>query len=116
MGSFEVKPQKLIAASKQTARLAKRTRSDAMKLEGESDTPAAVGDVQQAAGYQQAVYDWIQTRFEDLMASELKLGDLATGLNKAAAEYLLSDDEAAKMMSRLLQRLDATTTGPGHGR
>jgi hypothetical protein len=64
-------------------------------LEGRCLTQPRVGDVQAAAAFGQAHYDWSQTRFEDLVASAQGLDHDAELLRTTAARYRGTDADGA---------------------
>lgn len=107
MSGFEVNLNQLDSGMSEVRGLAATTKSQATELEGECESTPKVGDVQAAAVFQQAHYDWTQTRFEDLMESETKLGTAADNLHKTVTKYRNSDDLVAKMLARILCRLDS---------
>lgn len=114
MTSFRVIPTELDQGAAKIDELATGTDHVAGEIEGECESTPKVGDVQAAAIYQQAHYDWSQTRFEDLMASGAHLDALAKNLRATASTYAHSDAQAAQTLIKILNELDTPSDGTGH--
>ncbi len=114
MTSFRVIPAELDQGAAKLEELATSTDHLAGEIEGECESIPKVGDVQAAAVYQQAHYDWSQTRFEDLLASGAHLTALAEKLRATASTYAHSDAQAAQMLIKILDELDTPADGTGH--
>lgn len=113
MTSFRVTPTELDQGATKIDQLATGTNDIATKIEGACASPPKVGDVQATAVFQQAHYDWTQTRFEDLMASRANLATLAENLRATAKTYAQSDAQAAEMLFKILDELDTLADGTG---
>lgn len=107
-------PAELDQGAAKIDELATNTDHLAVEIEGECESTPKVGNVQAAAVYQQAHYDWSQTRFEDLMASGAHLAALAKNLRATSATYAHSDAQAAQMLIQILDELDTPADGTGH--
>jgi hypothetical protein len=112
--SFQVVLAELDQGASQLGGLAAKTHDLAVEVEGECEAPPKVGDVQATAVYQQAHYDWTQTRFEDLMASEAHLGVLSQKLHAVASNYAETEAQTKQALSTILDDLDTTKDGTGH--
>lgn len=86
--------------------LATETGDLAVRLQGGCQAPPRVGDTQATAGYQRAHFDWTQTRFEDLVASERALAGLAGKLRESASTYAGQDDAVTGALAKILTDLD----------
>lgn len=107
MDGLHVNFDQLDSGVEDLRRVAATTKSQATELEGECESVPRVGDVQAAAVFQQAHYDWTQTRFEDLMESEAKLAAAASRLQVTVADYRENDNLVAERLARILRRLDS---------
>lgn len=91
--------------SRFNSELREEQRSIADQVQGAGQVQPNVGDVAAAAGLQQSWYDWVQTRFEDLQATD----DVLTGIGKAFAEtataYERSDNDTAAHLERIGDQL-----------
>jgi hypothetical protein len=114
MTSFRVIPAELDQGAAKLEELAINSDHLADEIEGECESTPKVGDVQAAAVYQQAHYDWSQTRFKDLMASGAHLAALADKLRATASTYAHGDAQAAQMLIKILDELDTPADGTGH--
>lgn len=114
MTSFRVIPAELNQGAAKTDELATTAGDLANAIEGECESTPKVGNVQATAVYQQAYYDWSQTRFEDLMASSTQLAALAKNLRATASTYAHCDAEAERMLIKILDELDNPADGTGH--
>lgn len=114
MTSFGVDPAELDQGAAKIDELATDTGDLAVQIEGACESTPKIGNVQAAAVYQQAHYDWSQTRFEDLVASGAHVAALATNLRATASTYAQCDDQAAQMLIRILDELDTPADGTGH--
>jgi uncharacterized protein YukE len=111
MSGFHVRPHQLDASATSISAHARAIKAQATKLEGECESTPKVGDVQAAALFQQDHYDWTQTRFEDLIASEEALSTFARNLHATADDFRTTDAQVAEAMGVLLGRLDAPVKG-----
>ncbi|SES42489.1 hypothetical protein [Actinokineospora terrae] len=102
MTGFAANLGKLTEGAKALDDLAKRTEELAVRLQGACAAPPQVGDVQATAVYQQAHFDWTQTRFEDLAASEAEVAGFATRLRETAAAYSGDDAATAQALGRII--------------
>ena len=114
MTSFRVTPAELDQSATGIDQLAAGTGNLAVQLQGACESTPKVGDVQATAVYQQAHYDWTQTRFEDLMAAEAHLAAFADNLRATATAYARSDADAAQLLYGILDELDTPADGTGH--
>ncbi|MGH3826030.1 MAG: hypothetical protein ACRDQX_02465 [Pseudonocardiaceae bacterium] len=114
MTSFQVIPAELNQGAAKIEELENTADNLAVDIEGGCESRPKVGNVQAAAVYQQAHYDWSQTRFEDLMASGAHLAALAKNLRATASTYTHGDAEAERMLIKILDQLDNPTDGTGH--
>ncbi|WP_157619953.1 hypothetical protein [Saccharothrix sp. NRRL B-16348] len=94
MGGFAAIIPVLRSDADDLDRLARETKDLAVKLQGACQAPPKVGDVQAAVVYQQANYDWTQTRFEDLLAAEVEVTEFARRLRATADSYAGIDANA----------------------
>ena len=92
---LDVQPDALDAAAAALARIAGEVRDAGTRLEHATLSPPRVGDLPATAVFDQAHYDWTQTRFEDLTASADGLDHLGGTLHAAAARYRDRDDVGA---------------------
>lgn len=92
---LDVAPDALDAAAATLARLAGEVRDAGARLESATLSPPRVGDLPATAVFDQAHYDWTQTRFEDLTASADGLDHLGETLRAAAGRYRNQDDVGA---------------------
>ena len=90
------------AAARGLEALAGQVRAAGTLLEGSCLSVPEVGDVQAAAAFGQAHYDWAQTRFEDLEASSTGLATLAAALSGAARAYRSTEDDTAAALDVVL--------------
>jgi uncharacterized protein YukE len=114
MTSFRVIPAELDQGAAKLEELATSVEHLAGEIEGECESTPKVGDVQAAAVYQQAHYDWSQTRFEDLMAACAHLTAAAEKLRATASTYAHSDAHATQMLIKILDELDTPADSTGH--
>ena len=66
---LDVQPDALDAAAAALARIAGEVRDAGTRLEHATLSPPRVGDLPATAVFDQAHYDWTQTRFEDRIGS-----------------------------------------------
>jgi hypothetical protein len=99
---FEVIPAKLDEGDTNLDNLAKQIATLAVRLQGACQAPPKVGDVQATAVYQQGHFDWTQTRFEDLIASETELGKFAAKLRETARTYSGNDAHTAAALRQII--------------
>ncbi|GAA3031217.1 hypothetical protein [Actinokineospora globicatena] len=102
MTGFDADLGKLTEGAAAIDALSKRTEELAVQLQGACAAPPRVGDVQATAVYQQAHFDWAQTRFEDLAASETELAGFAAKLRETAATYRGDDTATARALGRII--------------
>ncbi|GAB2910739.1 hypothetical protein GCM10027047_06210 [Rhodococcus aerolatus] len=96
MGSpLDVTPDALDEAARALVAAAAAVEQVGTSLEGRCLTQPRVGDVQAAAAFGQAHYDWAQTRFEDLVASAEQLDHQADLLRATATRYRGADTDGA---------------------
>jgi len=76
-------------------------RSIADQVQGCAQSALNVGDVAAGAGFQQRWYDWVQTRFEDLQATDDLITSVGAALQNTAWEYRQSDDGVAGDLGRI---------------
>jgi hypothetical protein len=106
MGGFAAIIPVLRSDADDLDRLARETKDLAVKLQGACQAPPKVGDVQAAVVYQQANYDWTQTRFEDLLAAEAEVTEFARKLRATAESYAGVDGETARALTEIIGGLD----------
>lgn len=82
-------------------RLSAEQRSIADQIQGSSQASPTVGDVSEAAAFQQAWYDWTQTVFEDLQDADDLLAETGRALNDTVKECQGSDRRIAEDLARL---------------
>ncbi|MDQ4021049.1 MAG: hypothetical protein M3257_05335 [Actinomycetota bacterium] len=70
-------------------------RSIADQVQGSAQSAMNVGDVAAAAGLQQRWHGWVQTRFEDLQATDDLITGIGVALQETAREYRQSDNGVA---------------------
>lgn len=92
---LDVQPDALDAAAGVLAAGAAAVSDLATTLQASCLAPPRVGDVQAAAAFGQAHYDWVQTRFEDLVASADELAHHGQQLAATAQRYRGADTGAA---------------------
>ncbi|WP_121392490.1 hypothetical protein [Actinokineospora cianjurensis] len=102
MTGFAAELGKLAEGATALDDLAKRTEELAVRLQGACAAPPQVGDVQATAVYQQGHFDWTQTRFEDLVASEVEVAGFARKLRETAAAYSGDDTATARALGRII--------------
>jgi len=68
-GGFEIDLDVLRDVANELDQVAQQTVGVAYEVQGAGLAAPAVGDVRGAVVFQQAWYDWVQTRFEDLLAT-----------------------------------------------
>jgi len=76
-------------------------RSIADQVQSSAQSALNVGDVAAAAEFQQRWYDWVQTRFEDLQATDDLITGVGAALQETAREYRQSDDGIAADLGRI---------------
>lgn len=81
--------------------LSAEQRSIADQIQGSSQASPKVGDVSEAAAFQQAWYDWTQTVFEDLQAGDDLLTETGRALNDTVKEYQDNDKKIAEDLALL---------------
>jgi hypothetical protein len=102
MRGFMVDPQAVDAAGARfrTDRSAAQ-RSIADQVQGSAQVRMNLGDVAAAADFQRNWYDWAQTHFEDLRATDDLITELGTKLGATARDYQQSDDDIAAELRRI---------------
>ncbi len=102
MTGFGVEPETLDqVGARFGAELSGAQRSIADQVQGSAQPALNVGDVAAAAGFQQRWYDWVQTRFEDLQATDDLITGIGVALQDTAREYRQSDDGIAGDLGRI---------------
>lgn len=102
MSGFLVDPQALDASGARFgADLSATQRSIADQVQGSAQARMNLGDVAAAAGFQQRWYEWVQTRFEDLQATDDVVTELGTKLRDTASDYQQRDDDIAADLRRI---------------
>ena len=97
---LDVVPDALEEAARALVAAAAATEQVGTALEGRCLSQPRVGDVQAAAAFGQAHYDWAQTRFEDLLAAAAALEPHGAQLRADAAGYRGTDTAAAVGLGR----------------
>lgn len=87
MSFFQVDLAALATGAAAFDRHSASQRAIADTVQGVAQAPPAVGDVSAAAPFQQAWYDWVQTRFEDLHAAADVLAATGRRIEDTAAAY-----------------------------
>ncbi len=112
--TVQVTPAVLRATAHRIGAASTELRGQATALEGSCEAVPKVGDVQAGLPFGQAHYDWVQTRFEDLMASADELRDVANLLTGAAELFAAQDRRTEQTINGILAALGSRPVRGGH--